>query len=77
MMSFTEMIQEIPKLNHVERESLMLELKRQAHIEASNEFAKLFEGVKEIEMWTPTVSNEDMDYFMRVQEEEQGAICQF
>lgn len=74
-MSFTEIIQEIPRLSHVERESLMLELKRQAHIEASNEFALLFEGVEEIEMWTPMVSNEDMDYFMCVQQE--GAICQF
>ncbi len=53
-MSFTEIVQEIPKLSHVERQSLMLELKRQAHIEASNEFARLFEGVEEIEMWTPT-----------------------
>jgi hypothetical protein len=73
-MSFTEMIQEIPKLSHVERQSLMLELKRQAHIEASNEFAQLFEGVQEIEMWTPVVSNEDMDYFMRVHEEDKGKL---
>jgi hypothetical protein len=72
-MSLTEKIQEIPKLSHVERQSLMLELKQQAHIEASNEFARLFEGVKEIEMWTPTVTNEAMDYFMRVHEEERGA----
>jgi hypothetical protein len=71
-MSFTEIVQELPKLSHVERQSLMLELKRQAHIEASNEFAQLFEGVKEIEMCTPAVTNEAMDYFMRVYQEERG-----
>jgi hypothetical protein len=69
MMSFTEMIQEIPNLSHVERQSLMLELKRQAHIEASNEFAKLFEGVKEIEMCTPPENAELTDALTKYLEE--------
>ncbi len=60
-MSFTEIVQEIPKLSHVERQSLMLELKRQEHFEASNEFAKLFEGVQEIELHTPTENTELAD----------------
>lgn len=69
-MSVAEIFQEIPKLSSVERQSLILELQRQDHLVASNEFARLFQGVSDFEMWTPTVSNEDMDYFMHVHEVE-------
>ena len=73
--SIGAIFQEIPKLSSVERQSLILELQRQDHLMASNEFARLFQGVSEIEMWTPVVSNEDMDYFMHVHEVEKGKLC--
>ena len=73
-MSVAEIFQEIPKLSSVERQSLILELQRQDHLMASNEFAHLFQGASGIEMWTPTVSNEDMDYFMHVHEVEKGKL---
>ena len=60
-MSFTEIIQEIPKLSLVERQSLMLELQRREHFEASDEFARLFEDVTEIEMMSPPENTELMD----------------
>jgi hypothetical protein len=48
-MSFVEIIEEIPKLTPVERESLMFELKRQQQREASSEFALMFTGITELE----------------------------
>ena len=52
-MSIAEIIKEIPTLNAVERQALLLEIKKQEQIEESNLFAKVFEGVTEIEIFTP------------------------
>jgi hypothetical protein len=49
-MSFTEIINEIPKLSPIERQSLMLELKRQEQQEASSEFALMFTKITELEL---------------------------
>jgi hypothetical protein len=49
-MSFVEIINEIPKLSLVERQSLMLELKRQEQQEVSSEFASMFAGITELEL---------------------------
>jgi hypothetical protein len=49
-MSFVEIINEIPRLSPVERQSLMLELKRQEQQEASSEFALMFARVTELEL---------------------------
>ena len=48
-MSFVEIINEIPKLSPIERQSLMLELKRQEQQQASSEFASMFARVTELE----------------------------
>jgi hypothetical protein len=48
-MSFVEIIEELPKLTPIERQSLMLELKRQQQREASSEFASVFAGITELE----------------------------
>jgi hypothetical protein len=48
-MSFVEIINEIPKLSPLERQSLMLELKRQEQQEFSSEFALMFVKVTEFE----------------------------
>ena len=69
-MSIAEIIKEIPTLNAVERQALLLEIKKQEQIEASNLFAKVFEGVTEIEIFTPIISEIDMAHVMQFFKEE-------
>jgi hypothetical protein len=52
-MSVAEMLDEIHKLTPEERQSLMLELKRQEHLDKSRVFAAEFEGVTEAMIYTP------------------------
>ena len=72
-MSFVEIINEIPKLSPIERQSLMLELKRQEQQQASSEFASMFARVTELESQDGREQIELADALQRYLKEENAA----